>query len=30
MCDIETLSIDKLLNMKLFYGNIMQKIDTKS
>ena len=29
-CDIETLSIDRLLIKKHFYGKIMQKICTKS
>ena len=26
MCDIETLSIDRVLNKKHFYGDIMQKM----
>ena len=29
-CDIETLSIDRELNKKHFYGKIMQKMCTKS
>ena len=29
-CDIETLSIDRVLNTEHFYGKIMQKICTKS
>ena len=29
-CDIETLSIDRVLNMEHFYGKIMQKMCTKS
>ena len=29
-CDIETLSIDRVLNKEKFYGEIMQKVCTKS
>ena len=29
-CNIETLSIDRELNKELFYGNIMQKMYTKT
>ena len=29
-CDIETLSIDRVLNTEHFYGEIMQKMGTKS
>ena len=29
-CDIETLSIDRVLKTELFYGSLMQKVCTKS